>query len=66
MKMVLRMFVIVALVFRVDSTAEAKVERLEILERTPFAEGHQFGNSGAYERIRGRLHYAVDPYNAAN
>ncbi|HIO03702.1 MAG TPA: hypothetical protein EYN14_17405 [Alphaproteobacteria bacterium] len=66
MKMVLGMFVIVALVFRVDLTVEARVEGLEILERTPFAEGHQFGNSGAYERIRGRLHYAVDPYNAAN
>ena len=33
----------------------------EILDRTPFADGHEFGDSGAYERIRGWVHYAVDP-----
>ena len=66
MQMMSRMFAIVILVFCVDSVVEARVERLEILERMPFAEGHRFGDSGAYERIRGRLHYTVDPYNAAN
>jgi hypothetical protein len=33
----------------------------EILDRTPFADGHEFGDSGAYERLRGWVHYAVDP-----
>ena len=66
MQMVSRMFAIVIFVFCLDSVVEARVERLEILERMPFAKGHQFGDSGAYERIRGRLHYTVDPYNAAN
>jgi len=34
---------------------------LRIAERGPFAAGHEFGASGAYERLRGRAHFAVDP-----
>ena len=45
---------------------EARVERVEILERGPLAAGMAFGEVGAYERIRGRLHYAVDPDDPAN
>ena len=37
-----------------------------ILERGPLAGGIAFGAVGAYERIRGRLHYAVDPDDPAN
>ena len=33
----------------------------EISDRTPFAGGHEFGDVGAYERLRGWVHYAVDP-----
>lgn len=35
--------------------------RFEILRRDPFAEGAEFGAAGAYERIAGRVHLAVDP-----
>ena len=35
--------------------------RLEITDRRPFADGMAFGDSGAYERLTGRAHYAVDP-----
>jgi hypothetical protein len=34
---------------------------LRIAERGPFADGQGFGAAGAYERIRGRAHFAVDP-----
>ncbi|MEZ5933789.1 MAG: alpha/beta hydrolase domain-containing protein [Alphaproteobacteria bacterium] len=44
----------------------AAVERIEILVREPFAGGKAFGESGAYERIKGRLHYALDPDDPAN
>ncbi len=44
----------------------ARVVRVEILERAPFAQGMPFGTVGAYERIRGRLHYAVDPRHPRN
>lgn len=46
--------------------AAALVERVEILVREPFAGGENFGKTGAYERIKGRLHYAVDPDDPAN
>jgi hypothetical protein len=34
---------------------------LSITERFLFAEGHQFGSVGAYQRLVGRAHFAVDP-----
>jgi hypothetical protein len=34
---------------------------LRIEERVPFAAGHGFGDVGAYERLSGRAHFAVDP-----
>jgi hypothetical protein len=34
---------------------------LRITERGAFADGHAFGESGAYERLVGRAHFAVDP-----
>jgi hypothetical protein len=34
---------------------------LRIHDRGPFADGHAFGETGAYERLRGTAHYAVDP-----
>ena len=46
--------------------AYARVSRIEILERVPFADGVAFGEVGAYEFIRGRLHYAVSPDNPHN
>lgn len=37
-----------------------KIE-LRITERIPFADRHEFGNTGPYERLTGRAHFAVDP-----
>ena len=34
---------------------------IRIAERGPFADGHTFADAGAYERIVGRVHFAVDP-----
>ena len=38
---------------------------IRLSERGPFAEGHAFGPSGAYERLVGRVHFAVDPESQA-
>jgi hypothetical protein len=46
--------------------AWAEVERVEITSREVFADGASFGDTGPYEKIRGRLHYAVDPADEAN
>ena len=45
--------------------AGAAVEHVEILVRAPFAHGKLFGETGAYERIKGRLHYAIKPDDPA-
>lgn len=44
----------------------AEVTAVTITERTPFAGGQVFGSAGAYEKIKGVLHYAVDPSADAN
>ena len=46
--------------------ALARVSRIEIIERKPFAGGKHFGDVGPYEFIRGRLHYAVQPDHPRN
>jgi len=46
--------------------ARAAVEKVEVLERAPFAGGERFGEVGAYEKIRGVAHFALDPNAAAN
>lgn len=44
----------------------AQVERVEVISRTPVAGGHAFGLAGPYEKIVGRLHFALDPEHPAN
>jgi hypothetical protein len=39
----------------------AEAVRFEITGREPFAGGDSFGEAGAYERIVGRVHFALDP-----
>ncbi len=39
----------------------AEVVRFEIIRREPFANGVSFGAGGAYEKIVGRVHFALDP-----
>ncbi len=38
---------------------------LRIDDRRPFAGGHTFGDSGAYERLSGRALFAIDPLDPA-
>ncbi len=46
--------------------AWAAVERVEVTHQGAFADGASFGAAGAYEKLAGRLHYAIDPDDAAN
>ena len=48
------------------ASPEAAVERVEVIVQEPFAGGHVFGDAGAYERLKGKLHYAIDPADPAN
>lgn len=42
------------------------VTRIEVMERSDVLGGRSFGQAGPYERIMGRVHFAVDPKNAIN
>ncbi len=44
----------------------AAVVRMQVDRREPFADGHRFGRSGAYEILAGSLFIEVDPQNDAN
>jgi hypothetical protein len=46
--------------------AEAGVERIAILQRQLVAGGAAFGVGGAYEKLRGRAWFALDPQAAVN
>ncbi|MFT5130910.1 MAG: hypothetical protein ACI8W8_004542, partial [Rhodothermales bacterium] len=39
----------------------AELTRFEILDRGAFADGAEFGEVGAYERMLGRVHFELDP-----
>ncbi len=54
------------LLLTVPPASFARVARIEITERVPFADGMVFGEVGAYEKIKGKLHYAVDPKSRHN
>src|ERR1700757_4002952 len=48
------------------ATSHARVVRVEITSRTDIDNGRPFGAVGAYERITGRVYFAVDPANPHN
>jgi len=55
-----------AVLLLVAAPAAGEVTRIEIAKRTPYLEGRVFEKVGAYERLRGRVTFAVDPAHAAN
>ena len=54
------------LVIFLPAGLEAKVARIEILSRTDVLAGRPFGLAGPYEKVVGRVHFAVDPLHPAN
>ncbi len=48
------------------SLAQARVVRVEITSRGDIQDAKPFGNAGAYEKIVGRVYFAVDPLNLHN
>jgi len=46
--------------------ASAHVTRVEIISRTDVLDGRSFGLAGAYEKIVGRVYFAVNPENLHN
>ncbi len=64
---VLRPTILLAIVLLVGiASAEARVERIEVLSRADVLDGKAFGDAGAYEKIVGRAHFKVKPDASAN
>src|SRR4051812_19298263 len=57
-----RLFVI--LLFALPLRAE--VVRIEVQSRTDVLAGKLFGSAGAYEKLSGKMYFAVDPGNSAD
>jgi len=65
-KALLGVCALMVIVLAFGSTSLARVSRIEITERVSFAGGMEFGEVGPYEKLKGRLYYAVDPDNRYN
>jgi hypothetical protein len=50
----------------VASPVAAEVVGVEVAQRADVAAGASYGTAGPYEKLRGTLHFAVDPSAAAN
>ena len=50
----------------VAASLGAQVERCEITERVDLLDGREFGAVGAYEKLAGSLHFALDPAHVRN
>src|ERR1700730_6253996 len=48
------------------ASADARVTKIEIVKREPFAGGQTFGSVGAYEKVVGRFHGELDPKSPLN
>ena len=57
---------VLAAVLLLTSAAPARVVRVEVASRADVLAGKAWGNAGAYEKVRGRVFFAVDPRNAHN
>jgi hypothetical protein len=57
---------VLTLIVFAASAADAHVTRVEIISRADVQDGRAFGLAGAYERIIGRVYFAVDPANIHN
>jgi hypothetical protein len=63
----MRRFASVALALLLHSlSASAEVTNVTIASRTPLAGGQSFGSTGPYERLVGRIEFALDPASPHN
>ena len=66
MRLPARFMMVLLLCTAFISTSQARVVRVEITSRTDIDNGKPFGAAGAYEKITGRVYFAVEPANVHN
>jgi hypothetical protein len=64
--MIFRRLALVILVVLFAASARAEVVRIEVKSRADVLSGKAFGKTGAYEKLSGKIYFAVDPRNSAN
>lgn len=64
--MTFRRTVLTVILLAVVPAVSAEVVRIDVDRRDVIAGGASYGSAGPYERLAGRIHYAVDPSNPAN
>lgn len=60
------LLVTTALLALLPAAAGARVVRIDITSRSPLAGGMPFGDAGPYEKLKGTVHFEVDPDDPAN
>jgi hypothetical protein len=53
-------------IISIAAPAHARVTEINVVAVEPFADGATFGNTGAYERVRGTFKGEIDPADARN
>jgi hypothetical protein len=64
--LIVRSALVLLVAYSLVTTAAARVVRVEVASRADIQDGRPFGNAGAYERIIGKVFFAVDPANLHN
>ncbi len=64
--MMRRLFVVAIVLLTVAATLWARVDRVEIKSRADVLDGKPFGDTGAYEKIAGRVFFKVAPLDVRN
>jgi hypothetical protein len=64
--MIFRRLALVTFVVFFTVSARAEVVRIEVKSRADVLSGKTFGKAGAYEKLAGKIYFAVDPGNSAN
>jgi alpha/beta hydrolase family protein len=61
-----RALLMLGLVVLLAGSVQARVVRVDVKSREPWAAGREFGAVGSYELLRGRVDFALDPASDAN
>ena len=62
----MKFFIAITSLLLAASAADAGVVRLRIERREPVLNGRAFGAAGAYEKLVGKVEFALDPNNTRN
>ena len=66
MRRIAVVFLFASLWTLLSPAAKARVDRIEVLSRADVLDGKAFGDAGPYEKIIGKVHFAVKPDDSHN